>query len=40
MYDKHNFDKEYFVSQVLSAFNDMIPDDALLWEPYDEKRTG
>lgn len=40
LYDKHNFDKEYFVSQVLSAFNDMIPDDALLWEPYDEKRTG
>ena len=29
LYDKANFDKEYFVSQVLSAFNDMIPDSAL-----------
>lgn len=32
MYDKYNFDKDYFVSQVLSAFNDMIPDDAILWD--------
>lgn len=32
LYDKHNFDEKYFVSQVLSAFNDMIPDEALIWE--------
>ena len=32
LYDKANFDKEYFVSQVLSAYNDMIPDSALIWE--------
>ncbi|MBR3277537.1 MAG: hypothetical protein IKG01_01335 [Lachnospiraceae bacterium] len=32
IYDKNNFDEDYFVSQVLSAFNDMIPDDALEWE--------
>jgi hypothetical protein len=32
VYDKKNFDEDYFVSQVLSAFNDMIPDDALEWE--------
>ena len=32
VYDKYNFDKDYFVSQVLSAFNDMIPDDALVWK--------
>lgn len=32
LYDKANFDREYFVSQVLSAFNDMIPDEALMWE--------
>ena len=32
VYDKFNFDREYFVSQVLSAYNDMIPDDALMWE--------
>ena len=31
IYDKYNFDKDYFVSQVLSAFNDMIPDDAIVW---------
>ena len=36
VYDKYNFDKDYFVSQVLSAFNDMIPDKALVWET-DEK---
>lgn len=35
LYDKYNFDKEYFVSQVLSAFNDMIPDSALIWETAD-----
>lgn len=33
VYDKNNFDRDYFVSQVLSAFNDMIPDSALDWEP-------
>ena len=33
VYDKQNFDRDYFVSQVLSAFNDMIPDEALIWEP-------
>ena len=32
VYDKQNFDRDYFVSQVLTAFNDMIPDDALIWE--------
>lgn len=32
VYDKNNFDEDYFVSQVLSAFNDMIPDDALIWQ--------
>ena len=32
LYDKSNFDKDYFISQVLSAFNDMIPDSALVWE--------
>ena len=38
LYDKYNFDEEYFVSQVLSAFNDMIPDDALIWG--DVKKAG
>ena len=32
VYDKYNFDRDYFVSQVLSAFNDMIPDSAIVWE--------
>lgn len=32
LYDKYNFDSEYFISQVLSAFNDMIPDSALIWD--------
>jgi hypothetical protein len=32
LYDKANFDRDYFVSQVMTAFNDMIPDDALVWE--------
>ena len=32
LYDKQNFDEDYFVSQVLSAFNDMIPDSALIWD--------
>ena len=36
MYDKYNFDKEYFVSQVLAAFDTMIPDDALIWEPAED----
>ena len=35
LYDKQNFDEEYFVSQVLSAYNDMIPDSALVWDDID-----
>lgn len=31
IYDKHNFDGAYFVEQVLSAFDCMIPDSALEW---------
>jgi len=31
LYDKQNFDGDYFVSEVLSAFNNMIPDSALVW---------
>ena len=31
LYDKKNFDEDYFVSEVLSAYNNMIPDDALIW---------
>lgn len=36
VYDRKNFDRDYFVSQVLSAFNDMIPDSALDWEPVSQ----
>ena len=36
VYDRNNFDRDYFVSQVLSAFNDMIPDSALDWEPVSQ----
>lgn len=32
LYDKHNFDKDYFVQQVLSAYNSLIPDDSLIWD--------
>ena len=32
MYDKYNFDEEYFASMVLSAFDNLIPDSALDWE--------
>ncbi len=32
VYDRNNFDEDYFVSQVLSAFNDMIPDSAIMWD--------
>ena len=32
LYDKQNFDEEYFISQIMSAFNIMIPDSALVWE--------
>ena len=32
LYDKTNFDKDYFVGEVLAAFNNMIPDSALIWE--------
>lgn len=31
LYDKHSFDKTYFIEQVLSAFNGLIPDSALEW---------
>lgn len=31
MYDKYNFDEDYFIQQVLSAFDSMIPDSALEW---------
>lgn len=36
LYDKYNFDEDYFVSQVLTAFNDMIPDSALIWDAKTE----
>jgi len=32
MYDKYNFDGVYFVEQVLSAFDSLIPDSALEWD--------
>ena len=32
LYDRYNFDEEYFVAQVMSAFDSMIPDSALIWE--------
>ena len=32
MYDKNNFDEEYFAAQILSAFDTLIPDSALDWE--------
>ncbi len=32
VYDKSNFDEDYFVSQVLSAFDNLIPDSALVWD--------
>ena len=38
LYDKQNFDEDYFVSQVLSAFNDMIPDSAIIWNTNSEDR--
>ena len=31
LYDKYNFDGVYFVQQVLTAFDSMIPDSALSW---------
>ena len=31
LFDKSNFDEAYFISQVLTAFNNMIPDSALNW---------
>ena len=35
LYDKQNFDEDYFVSEVLSAFNNLIPDKALIWDSCD-----
>jgi hypothetical protein len=32
LYDKANFDEDYFVSQVLAAFDNMIPDSAIIWK--------
>lgn len=32
LYDKQNFDEDYFASEVLSAYNNMIPDSALIWD--------
>ena len=32
LYDRANFDEDYFVSQILTAFNNMIPDSALVWK--------
>jgi len=32
LYDKVNFDEDYFVSQILAAFDSMIPDSAILWD--------
>lgn len=31
LYDKSNFDEAYFISQVFSAFDNMIPDNAIEW---------
>ena len=31
-YNKNNFDEDYFVSQVLIAFDMLIPDSALIWD--------
>ena len=31
LYDRYSFDKVYFIEQVLSAFNSLIPDSALEW---------
>lgn len=36
LYDKQNFDEDYFVTEVLSAFNNMIPDEALVWDCRDK----
>ncbi len=32
LYDRYNFDEEYFINEVLAAFENMIPDCALIWE--------
>lgn len=32
VYNKNNFDEDYFVSQVLIAFDMLIPDSALIWD--------
>ncbi len=31
LYDKQNFDEEYFVNEVLAAYDNLIPDDVLIW---------
>lgn len=31
LYDKYNFDEVYFINQVLSAYDNMILDSALIW---------
>ena len=36
LYDKANFDEDYFVSQVLTAFDTMIPDNAIVWKTDSE----
>ncbi len=36
LYDKANFDEVYFVSQIMAAFDSMIPDSALIWESQKE----
>ncbi len=32
MYDKYNFDEDYFASQIMGAFETLIPDSALNWD--------
>ena len=31
LYDKYNFDEDYFINQVLTAYDSMIPDSDLIW---------
>jgi len=32
LYDKYNFDETYFINEVFAAFENLIPDCALVWE--------